>query len=312
MSTDQLKVATAAALRGVRADGVVVAVSVDQTRVFQSRGALDGRPVTEQTVMYGASLTKQMIGLLLAITVDVGRATPADRLTAWLPELPSWISEVRLHHLLHHTSGLPDVTAAEPGPPESNAEVLRRLQRRAAPPLRPGGSYAYNNTGYVLLAEVLSRVSGHSIAEIAQHELFRPLAMTSTRLGGHPVPLSDHPDPPGTVGDGGLWTSAVDLISWLTALNAGRPHPGALSRAETPGALSDGTPLDYAWGVRVTSTPHGRQLTHGGSWGGWLATSVRLPERQVAVGVLSVGSAEHAIGALGTDLADRVAMLRKR
>jgi hypothetical protein len=65
--------------------------------------------------------------------------------------------------------------------------------------------------------------------------------------------------------------------------------------------------VDYAWGVRVTPAPYGRVITHGGSWPGWLAKTVRVPERQVAVAILSVGAEERAVSDTGLRLAQILA-----
>jgi hypothetical protein len=54
---------------------------------------------------------------------------------------------------------------------------------------------------------------------------------------------------PVSVGDGGLWTSVNDLLRWNTAVFA--DALGTAERTHTAGSLDDGTPLDYAWGVRV-------------------------------------------------------------
>lgn len=311
MSADQVGAALSSALSTVPADGLAVGVRVGRTTVFQSRGAVCGRPVTEQTVLYGASVTKQMIGLLLAQAVEEGIASDADRLADWFPELPAWARAVRLGHLIHHTSGLPDVAATGPGDPRDNAEVIRRLQR--CQPVRPPGvSFAYNNAGYVVLAETLRRGHGLPVEQLADEQLFSPLAMTATRLGSPLAAHGDHSDPPGTIGDGGLWTSASDLLAWLTALNAGWFSAAAIARAESPGSLDDGSALDYAWGMRLAATPHGRRITHGGSWAGWLAKTVRLPESQIAVAVLSIGGVEDAVSSLGTDLANALALLARR
>ena len=77
---------------------------------------------------------------------------------------------------------------------------------------------------------------------------------------------------------------------------------------ETVGRLNDGSALDYAWGVRFTSTTVGRQVSHGGSWAGWLAKTVRFPHQGVAVAVLSTGAVEAEISGLGTGLARRLAL----
>ena len=104
------------------------------------------------------------------------------------------------------------------------------------PPIAPGRLFAYNNAGYVLLAEAVSRIMDRPIAELAHERLFAPLGMAATRLGDESRRTAGHPDPPGTVGDGGLWTTAADLTTWLAAMNdlaidsgAGRPRPAGRS-----------------------------------------------------------------------------------
>jgi hypothetical protein len=130
------------------------------------------------------------------------------------------------------------------------------------------------------------------------------------RLGGEPNRLPGAADIPGTIGDGGLWTSITDLTRWLMAMNDGTLDLGAVRRLETTGRLDDGSPLDHGWGVRVTETPNGRRVSHGGSWGPWLAKSVRFPRQGVAVAVLSTGGTETVISETGFRIADLVTSAR--
>jgi CubicO group peptidase (beta-lactamase class C family) len=169
-----------------------------------------------------------------------------------------------------------------------------------------GRASCTTNAGYVLLAEAVSRLADRPVSQLARDLIFEPLGMTTTRLGGEPRRTAGQPDPPGTIGDGGLWTSATDLTAWLAAMNDGMLSPGAVRLAEIPGYLADGTVLDYAWGVRIAQTPNGRRLTHGGTWANWLAKTVRFPERRVAVAIVSTEGSEAAISELGTQLAATV------
>lgn len=106
-----------AALTHSPADGIAVGTVHGDTAEFVCRGTVAGVPVAPDTVMYGASVTKQLVAFLLALGVEAGRTSPDDRISRWLPELPGWIDGVRLHHLLHHTSGLPDLAAPTHGSP---------------------------------------------------------------------------------------------------------------------------------------------------------------------------------------------------
>ena len=300
-----------ATLSDITADAIAIGVAAGATRRFACRGAVAGRAVDPDTVFYGASLTKQVIGFLLARAVQAGEASATDPVQPWLPELPDWLAPVGLHHLLHHTSDLPDVTRPQPMRPRSNAEVIDRLARLSPRPrIAPGTRFVYNNTGYVLLAEVVARIAGQSVDALAAATLFQPLGLTAMRLGGEPVRVAGAADIPGTIGDGGLWTSNTDLTRWLMAMNDGTLDLGAVRRLETTGRLADGSSLDYGWGVRVTETPNGRRVSHGGRWDPWLAKSVRLPRQGIAVAVLSRGSRETVISETGFRIADVVASAR--
>ncbi|MBZ2196097.1 serine hydrolase [Ruania sp. N2-46] len=116
-----------------RVQAVAVGVVVDDAMEVICRGGVDGRAVTARTSFYAASVTKQVIGLLLARAAGVD-----DPVRRWLPELPDWVEPVRLRHLVHHTSDLPDVTTPparyRPATPRSsNASRAGRRSSRPSP-----------------------------------------------------------------------------------------------------------------------------------------------------------------------------------
>jgi CubicO group peptidase (beta-lactamase class C family) len=295
------------ATRELQGVAVAIGAAVDDSTGFACRGNLAGGLVDQHTVFYGASVTKQFVGLAAASADVDGRLDVDDPITQWVPELPGSLTAIRLDHLIHHTSDLPDVADPAVGAPASNAEVVQRFQHADPEGMSPGVRFAYNNAGYVLLAEALAHCQHQSLDEIISSEFLGPLGMTDTRLGGPAVQLTGRPDPPGTVGDGGLWTSASDLIRWLQACNRSVFGTEVHQLAESTTTLVDGSPLDYAWGIRVTEASRGRIISHGGSWDRWLAKTVRIPERHVAVAVLSVGATESQVSQTGTDLAVAIA-----
>lgn len=97
-----------AALAGIPAEGVAIGVAAGELVEFACRGRRAGDQVDRHTAFYGASVTKQIVGLLLARTI-VDRIAD-DRVVHWLPELPDWMASIRLRHLIHHTADLPEVT----------------------------------------------------------------------------------------------------------------------------------------------------------------------------------------------------------
>lgn len=238
-------------------------------------------------------MTKQLIGVLAAQQVLAGRLDPEARLVDLVLRLPRWTAAVRVRHLLHHTSGLPTtgrLLAAAGLASEgdlTNDAVLGALADCPAPDRPPGAVFAYSNLGYVVLAEVLASVTGVSVPALAEQRVFKPLGLTSSRLGAAAAGIPADVRPPATVGDGGWWTSAADLLAWLDALNRGALGAEVSRLVKTPGRLDDGSPLDYGWGVAVRSDPRGTTLTHGGNWPGWSAKTVRRPVTGTAVALLS-------------------------
>ena len=79
--------------------------------------------------------------------------------------------------------------------------------------------FTYSNIGYVVLAEAVAVTYAAPLDQVAREQIFAPLGMADSRLGGPPASIPGFPDPPGTIGDGGLWTTLNDLTAWLSALN---------------------------------------------------------------------------------------------
>jgi CubicO group peptidase (beta-lactamase class C family) len=250
--------------------GDVVACAVDPAR---------GGPTTT-TLIYMASLAKQVTAACAALLARDGRLD-VDAPVPWSPE-------VRVRHLIHHTAGLP---AEHPtGTDRTSAGVLRAAGRLDAP---PGTRQSYSNVGYVRLAEVIGAAAGEPLPEFARRRIFEPLGMTDTLFWSGPGPRPpgaaplDPPHPaPLSIGDGGLWSTAADMLRWADGLNTDRL--GVTALVQTPGRLDDGTPLDYAWGMGVRD--HGGHVTyrHGGSWADVRTMLVRVPEKGLDLVVLAL------------------------
>jgi CubicO group peptidase (beta-lactamase class C family) len=269
--------------------------------------------VKQSITFYAASVTKQFVAALVARTVLDGRLDPRASIRAHLPELPPWTAPIRVCHLLHHTArlpqprqlavalGYPDDTAGESL--MDNQAILFALHRVAPPPVPPGQAFSYNNTGYILLAELLQAVHGQAIANLARTEIFEPLGLTGSRLGGPAaVTLPGHAAPPATTSDGGLWTCAADLLIWLEAINEDRLGADLTALVQSPGRLEDGTVLDYAWGIGPRPKPTGTLYLHGGEWPGWCAMTVRCPTTATAVAILAATEDMVAVSGAAQEL----------
>ncbi|GIG00424.1 hypothetical protein Cci01nite_55170 [Catellatospora citrea] len=270
-----------------------------------------GRPFGEDTLAYGASLSKQVVAALVALVMRQGGLAVDEPLSRRLPELPAWAQSVRLRHLLHHVGGLPGddlvdgaLTGDRTGP--GVLAALRTLPEPAAP---PGTEHAYSNAGYVCLAEAVRRAAGAELPALAEKLLFTPLGLTATRFwdGPEPAPpgaaaLSPSAPAPLSLGDGGLWSTAADLLRWADALNDSSLGVSGLLQA--PGRLDDGTILDYAWGMGVRRR-HGLTVyRHGGGWPGVRTLLARVPDRGIGVIVTALDDDTDRTVALTDGLLD--------
>jgi D-alanyl-D-alanine carboxypeptidase len=265
-------------------------------------------PITRRTAFDLASVSKPFTALAVALLIDRGKLAPDDDVRKWLPTVPCLDPKrpVRVRDLLQHTSGLPHcyrLPGLSPFGPDfgrrTNADVLAAVAE--AKPLRPPGRAGpaepmeYNNTNYVLLAELVRAADGRPLGRFLADEVFAPLGMTDTRVADAvPVRVPDRAQgyregrpvqqDAAIHGDGNVFSTLDDLVKWDAALTAGRVlKPATWTAAWTPGKLDDGTPLDYGWGWTVV----GGVQQHGGRWGGYRTLVTRVPKVRFSLVVLS-------------------------
>lgn len=133
-----------------------------------------GRPWTADTMAVLFSGTKGLTATLAALLVDRGRLDPEAPVVEYWPEFSAaGKGQVRVHHLLDHTVGLPYVDPDPAGPAQSLDNRLMAERLAAQPTLwEPGTKVAYHASTYgYLLAEVLHRVSGRSVGALLRTEL---------------------------------------------------------------------------------------------------------------------------------------------
>jgi CubicO group peptidase (beta-lactamase class C family) len=145
------------------------------TRLLTNNSLFDIGKVTEQFTAAGILLLEEKKKLKLT-----------DPITTYYPELP--YNNITLHHLLTHTSGLPDYYELMKGKwgtdrLATNADMIKYLADAKTPLLfKPGQKYEHCFTGFPLLASVIEKVSGLGYAEFMQKNFFNPLKMNHTRV----------------------------------------------------------------------------------------------------------------------------------
>ena len=266
-----------------------------------------GVPISPESVFHVASVTKQFTAMSILLLARDGRLSLDDDVRRHLPE---WAGPagVTIRHLLTHTGGLRDafllieMAAPETSRPEQD-QLVGLLARQRGLSDEPGRRYVYNNGGYVLLAEIVKRVSGQSLRAFADDRIFRPLGMRQSHLhddvaevvaklatgytrGGDGA-LRVARQTGGLVGNGGLFTTAGDLLRWERNFAAPRVGDAAIiASMETPPALPGGETTVYGLGLQMERHGGRRTVGHGGGDQGVNAYVVRYPDDDLAVAVL--------------------------
>jgi CubicO group peptidase (beta-lactamase class C family) len=295
----------------------MIVVHGDGAQTRYARGVLaDGQAMSTDTLVYGASQTKQIVALCAARLVREGRLDPDSPIARWFPDWPAWAQRVRFRHLIHHRSGMPDEKTLLGRMRELGYEgrtsdaMLAAVATFPTLAAEPGERHEYSNIGYVTMGRVIESITGSPLPQHVDEVVFAPLGMSHSLLwkGPEPHPAGAAPlDPeyptPLSLGDGGMWTTAADFVKWIEAMNADRF--GVHSLMTQTMSLNDGTPQDYAWAIRV-STENGTQVcSHGGAWWGSYSKSAWMP----AIGtgfIVFATEGDEPLESLGRSLIERL------
>jgi len=136
-------------------------------------------PMTADTIFDIASLTK-VVATVPAIMrlLEQGKLRLGDRVTEYLPEFQGGSSRITVRNLLTHFSGLRADLDLEA--PWSGYETALRLAFAERPVAEPGERFIYSDINFILLGEIVRRLSGKSLAEFAREVVFEPLQMRDT------------------------------------------------------------------------------------------------------------------------------------
>ena len=268
-----------------------------------------GVPFTPTTPSISGSVAKQFTAAAITLLVEQGRISLDDDVRKYIPELPDYGARITVDHLVHHTSGLRDfwslvqVAGMRYDDGYTAGDVIRLASKQKQLNFPPGTEYNYSNTGYVALGVIVQRVTGKSLREFADEQIFRPLGMTNTHYhDDHTMAVPGRasaysPAPEGgwkinvwnndIVGQGGVMTTIVDLQKWDENFYTGKVGgAGFLKRQLQQGRLANGTTLSYAFGLTVGEYRGLPTVEHGGSSGGYRTIITRFPSAHTSIAAL--------------------------
>jgi CubicO group peptidase (beta-lactamase class C family) len=314
-----------AKMNSAHAPGAAVLVLESGRAIFQrGYGVADlhsFRKIDAHTNFRLASCTKQFTAMAVMLLVHDGKLHYEDRLTDVFPDFPEYGKSITIRNLLNHTSGMldyedlmdkpPTDTPADKIPQIKDAGVLEILKQQTITKFLSGTKWGYSNSGYVVLAMVVQRISGRPFGDFLHDRIFVPLKMNATaayekgknnvsnRAYGHTHDSGvwgemDQSSTSATLGDGGVYSSLDDLAKWDQAL----AHHILLSEDEMKPAITpvkvsdgsvrepDGTPAAYGFGWFLNSFKGHPRMWHYGETVGFRTTIQRFVDGKLTIIVL--------------------------
>ena len=236
---------------------------------------------TPETKFRICSMTKMITGIAVLILQERRMLDIQDPISKYIKGIQNG-NNITLFHLLTHTSGIPgyDLDRTRETPVE--LETIIGWIREIKPISNPGDEFIYSNSGFVLLSEVIQKVSGLPYEDFVRENIFKPCSMKNSGLFsraksisrmalgytkkpyGPTIPAKNAPS--GGKGAGDLYTTVLDLH------RLGRTIlKGDLLSTETWNQAFQ--PFKKGWGLacRVEPIEGQNQVHHGGGADGFMS-----------------------------------------
>jgi D-alanyl-D-alanine carboxypeptidase len=256
-------------------------------------------PATPETIYKIASVSKQFIASGIMLLAQEGRLGVDDPVRKFIADAPAAWTRITVRHLLTHTAGLVrEPPAFSPFRADTDADLITSAY---ATPLvfTPGEKWQYSNLGYVMLAEIMTRVSGQPWSEFMTEKVFRPSGMSATRTttteafvnkaSGYSDndKLIDAPDWPAVRAGGAFLSTVLDLARWDAVLRTNSILTEATrTQMWSTTRLNSATPALYGFGWHVSRPGARRQVWHSGGLPGFKAQYHRYLDDGVSVIIL--------------------------
>jgi len=263
-------------------------------------------PNTPHTRFYLGSTTKQFTAMAILILQQRGKLHVQDSVCSYVPQCPPAWQPVRIHHLLTHTSGIPQL---DDSMPLSSPQAWIARYDDVPLAFRPGGRFSYCNICYQILGYVIEQASGEPYSVFLQQAIFGPLQMRDTGFDPNGLTLINHAigyaswqvkaDPVDWVlppemsflrASGLLYSTAEDLYRWDQALYTHvLVSQQLLDEAFTPYAISQfvGSSYGYGWFITGARVPAHRLIWHDGRVDGFRTYIGRYIDDHVTIIILS-------------------------
>jgi D-alanyl-D-alanine carboxypeptidase len=268
------------------------------------------------------SISKQFTATAVLLLQQQGKLSIDDPVGKYLPGLTR-AGDVKLRNLMTMTSGYQDFAPQDYSIPAwyKTEDPAATVKEWAGKPLdfEPGSEWQYSNTNYVVLSQVVEKVTGEPFYQYLREHVLGPAGLTDAfnayterdrvHTTGYVSYAMQTPralplEAAGWYyGDAELAMPAATLLKWdMTFINQSILTPASYKQMETPFVTKDGKNTEYGLGVFVHDRNGHREIEHGGEVGGYVAENIVYPDDKIAIVVLTNEVASSAASTIGNKL----------
>ena len=255
-----------------------------------------------------ASITKQFTAMAIMKLISQGKLSYETKIPELFPDFPEYGKKITVRQLLNHRSGLIEYFKLYPKDSENqivDKDVLELLKQQDSTLFIPNKDYKYSNSGYVILSQIIEKVSEMSFKDFMDKEIFEPLQMNNStvylknieiknRAYGYKFndtiyKLKDQYGWSAVQGDGGIYSSVNDYYKWDQALYTNE----LVTQKELIPAFSnwDENGMNdkdgYGFGWSVLNKDDTKYYLHSGGSTGFKTFSLRIPSKNISVAIFT-------------------------
>ncbi|MFI5204109.1 MAG: serine hydrolase [Flavobacteriales bacterium] len=260
-----------------------------------------------------ASVTKQFTAMLVVQLASENKLKLDVPISTYLPDYPKKTADiVTIHHLLTHTSGIPNYTdfpsIREVMQKKYSPAELVKLFADSTLEFTPGEKYHYSNSGYILLGYIIEKITGKSYEEVLQNKIFTPLKMINSGYDnnaelrnkafgynktGNTLAPANYIDMSVPFAAGGIYSTVEDLFLWDQALYTEKLLPKKYMDLLFTKHVSEGGPSFYGYGWQLGNMPIGSTneniaiIYHSGFINGFNTNIARIPSDKSSIILLN-------------------------
>ncbi|MFO0982478.1 MAG: serine hydrolase domain-containing protein [Planctomycetota bacterium] len=268
-------------------------------------------PFSTTTISNTGSISKTFVAFAVLKLVEQGKLRLTDTLDTYFADFehPEIAKQIRIEHLLSHTSGLPDIRNVDAhrayfltARDEENFAPLKKTSKLS---FEPGERFEYSNPAFNGLALIVQQRSGMRWQSFIEEEIFAPAGMTESKITDGAFPSKgvahgydqaggewqedDYGEFPTfcAAGNGGVWCSVEDLLRYELSIQRGTfLSKELITRSRTPlrpeNWRSTAKPaVGFSW--FVTESNGQPVISHSGSQGGFRAWHDVYPTKDLIV-----------------------------